>query len=328
MTRAAVDDVIGSARPIGRIDDVASLQEHLQCAIELEHTTLPPYLCALYSLDRERNAAAAEVAAQRVRRGDAAPRPGRQPAERGRRPTAARHAGAAAGLPAVAAPRRPVVPGLAAAVRAGGAAAVRADRAAGGGGRAGRGRSLRDDRPVLRRHPPRPRRPLRRARRGGAVLRRPGAAGRRARSRTAAAAGSSRWTASPARSPRSTRSSSRARARPTSRCGTATATCSTPSATRSPTTTASRSSLRRAALPARRHAGVGSDGRAGRRRLGRRPSRCGATSGSPTSRRGRRSGRLQEAFNAGYCALLAQLEEAFDGRPGAARPRPSARCTG
>ena len=61
MRRAAVDDVIGSTRPFGRIDDVASLHDHLQCAIELEHTTLPPYLCALYSLDREENPAAGEA---------------------------------------------------------------------------------------------------------------------------------------------------------------------------------------------------------------------------------------------------------------------------
>ena len=32
------------------ISSVESLQQHLQTAIELEHSTLPPYLCALYSL--------------------------------------------------------------------------------------------------------------------------------------------------------------------------------------------------------------------------------------------------------------------------------------
>jgi hypothetical protein len=37
------------------------LREHLQWAIEVEHTTIPSYLCALYSLDAERNAAAVEV---------------------------------------------------------------------------------------------------------------------------------------------------------------------------------------------------------------------------------------------------------------------------
>ncbi|MEV4178758.1 ferritin-like protein [Nonomuraea sp. NPDC049709] len=44
-----------------RIDTLDSLREHLQWAVELEHATLPPYLCALYSLDPERNPAAAEV---------------------------------------------------------------------------------------------------------------------------------------------------------------------------------------------------------------------------------------------------------------------------
>ncbi|NRQ38175.1 hypothetical protein HII36_41055 [Nonomuraea sp. NN258] len=45
-----------------RIGTLDSLREHLQWAVELEHATLPPYLTALYSLDAERNAAAAELA--------------------------------------------------------------------------------------------------------------------------------------------------------------------------------------------------------------------------------------------------------------------------
>ncbi|GGT43222.1 ferritin-like protein [Nonomuraea spiralis] len=45
----------------GSIDTLDSLREHLQWAIELEHATLPPYLCALYSLDPERNRQAVEV---------------------------------------------------------------------------------------------------------------------------------------------------------------------------------------------------------------------------------------------------------------------------
>ncbi|MGP3963256.1 ferritin-like domain-containing protein [Nonomuraea sp. 3N208] len=44
-----------------RIDTLDGLREHLQWAIELEHATLPPYLCALYSLDPERNPDAVEV---------------------------------------------------------------------------------------------------------------------------------------------------------------------------------------------------------------------------------------------------------------------------
>ena len=43
------------------IDTLDSLREHLQWAIELEHATLPPYLCALYSLDPERNPEAVQV---------------------------------------------------------------------------------------------------------------------------------------------------------------------------------------------------------------------------------------------------------------------------
>jgi Ferritin-like len=49
--------------PRGRIATLESLQEHLQWAIELEHFTIPPYLCALYSLDPDRNAEAVEVVA-------------------------------------------------------------------------------------------------------------------------------------------------------------------------------------------------------------------------------------------------------------------------
>ncbi|MFI6796131.1 ferritin-like domain-containing protein [Streptosporangium canum] len=44
-----------------RIDTLDSLREHLQWAVELEHATLPPYLCALYSLDPERNPEATAV---------------------------------------------------------------------------------------------------------------------------------------------------------------------------------------------------------------------------------------------------------------------------
>jgi hypothetical protein len=38
-----------------------SLQEHLQWALELEHSTIPPYLCALYSLHEGKNASAAQT---------------------------------------------------------------------------------------------------------------------------------------------------------------------------------------------------------------------------------------------------------------------------
>jgi hypothetical protein len=50
-----------TAPSFARIATIESLQEHLQWAIELEHCTVPPYLCALYSLDPERNPEAAEI---------------------------------------------------------------------------------------------------------------------------------------------------------------------------------------------------------------------------------------------------------------------------
>jgi hypothetical protein len=43
------------------IATLAALREHLQWAIELEHATVPPYLCALYSIDADRNPEVAEV---------------------------------------------------------------------------------------------------------------------------------------------------------------------------------------------------------------------------------------------------------------------------
>jgi hypothetical protein len=45
----------------GAIETVEDLRRHLQWAIELEHATIPPYLCALYSLDPSRNAEAVQV---------------------------------------------------------------------------------------------------------------------------------------------------------------------------------------------------------------------------------------------------------------------------
>ena len=43
------------------IRNVAELRQHLQWAVEIEHATLPPYLCALYSIKRGHNREAAEV---------------------------------------------------------------------------------------------------------------------------------------------------------------------------------------------------------------------------------------------------------------------------
>lgn len=47
------------ARP--EIDTLVDLRTHLQWAIELEHATIPPYLCALYTLDADVNGEAAEI---------------------------------------------------------------------------------------------------------------------------------------------------------------------------------------------------------------------------------------------------------------------------
>jgi hypothetical protein len=51
----------GVQAPAAQIRTLDSLREHLQWAIELEHATLPPYLCALYSLDPARNPDAAQA---------------------------------------------------------------------------------------------------------------------------------------------------------------------------------------------------------------------------------------------------------------------------
>jgi hypothetical protein len=45
----------------GTITSEESLREHLQWAIELEHSTIPPYLCALYSIEIGRNPDVVEV---------------------------------------------------------------------------------------------------------------------------------------------------------------------------------------------------------------------------------------------------------------------------
>lgn len=48
-----------STEPV--IHTITSLREHLQTAIEVEHFTIPAYLCALYSIREGANAAAAKV---------------------------------------------------------------------------------------------------------------------------------------------------------------------------------------------------------------------------------------------------------------------------
>ncbi|MEV0136419.1 ferritin-like protein [Dactylosporangium sp. NPDC050688] len=52
---------IAVAPTTARIETPEDLRKHLQWAIELEHATLPPYLCALYSLDPSRNLEAVQV---------------------------------------------------------------------------------------------------------------------------------------------------------------------------------------------------------------------------------------------------------------------------
>lgn len=43
------------------IRTIESLRDHLQTALVLEHSTIPPYLCALYSIKDGRNTAASEI---------------------------------------------------------------------------------------------------------------------------------------------------------------------------------------------------------------------------------------------------------------------------
>ena len=57
---ASVDTTPRDAQRVG-ITTLEDLREHLQWAIELEHATIPPYLCALYSLDADRNLDAVEI---------------------------------------------------------------------------------------------------------------------------------------------------------------------------------------------------------------------------------------------------------------------------
>ena len=45
----------------GTITSLESLREHLRWAIELEHSTIPPYLCGLYSIEPGKNLEAVEV---------------------------------------------------------------------------------------------------------------------------------------------------------------------------------------------------------------------------------------------------------------------------
>ena len=46
---------------VGTITSLEGLREHLQWAIKLKHSTIPPYLCALCSIKVGHNAEATEV---------------------------------------------------------------------------------------------------------------------------------------------------------------------------------------------------------------------------------------------------------------------------
>ena len=73
--------------------------------------------------------------------------------------------------------------------------------------------------------------------------------------------------------------------------------------------------LRRAALPARRHAAVGPDRRAGRGRLGRRLADAPEPEHRRLSRRESRSEPQMEEFKHAYTAVLHLLHECFNGSP-------------
>ncbi len=161
------------------IRTIESLRQHLQWAIEIEHSTLPPYLCALYSIKDGHNREAVEVihsvfleemlhmtlAANLLNAVGGSPRidvPG-VPALVSRLP----------------APQQPGVRGLADEVLDGRPRVVPADRAAGRARRPSGGRGVRDHRPVLRGDRGGAPAPEPRARRGRPLHRRPGTAGHR-----------------------------------------------------------------------------------------------------------------------------------------------------
>ena len=50
-----------AAPMVGTITSLESLRQHLQWAIELEHSTIPPYLCALYSIEPGKNLEAIDL---------------------------------------------------------------------------------------------------------------------------------------------------------------------------------------------------------------------------------------------------------------------------
>ena len=81
------------------IRTVEDLQQHLQWAIELEHSTLPPYLTALYSIKDGHERGGGRGHPQRLHRGDAAPDARGEHPQRGRRRAEPRLPGDHAVLP-------------------------------------------------------------------------------------------------------------------------------------------------------------------------------------------------------------------------------------
>ena len=62
ITSGAIDRVRDNVLPKGAVaSKLEHLQSHLQTAIEVEHSTIPPYLCALHSIKDGSNLEAAQI---------------------------------------------------------------------------------------------------------------------------------------------------------------------------------------------------------------------------------------------------------------------------
>jgi ferritin-like protein len=61
LSTSSLTSVQVRAPLVGTVTSLESLREHLQWAIELEHSTIPPYLCALYSIEPSQNSEATEL---------------------------------------------------------------------------------------------------------------------------------------------------------------------------------------------------------------------------------------------------------------------------
>jgi ferritin-like protein len=61
LSTSSLTSVQVRAPLVGTVTSLESPREHLQWAIELEHSTIPPYLCALYSIEPSQNSEATEL---------------------------------------------------------------------------------------------------------------------------------------------------------------------------------------------------------------------------------------------------------------------------